>query len=819
LTPAATTTITVTTTGTTTTTTTTTLPIVGDLAALFQSTRVAGNDGGADAEIATTIATAVKDAATNVAGATADEAAALLDTDAIKIVRGSVEAIANFLPTGGSDGGGIDTNEGNRAAEVLTKSIEEFMTQLVTKALESPDAEGESVREDVAGLVSVAWSTTKDAKPVQFTFQADCKTTNMTEFGLLTLAALAPLGVAASSVVEPPKVSCGSLNVELLVESEEVEVRINELVKSGKLIVGGLTASVTTSATAATTAQTITLEIEDAIVTVPLPGDGSVKNDDAPRAEQDDVLIVIYYPQSNTTESLFPTPSTGLGALRSPIVSISLGDNGNTPADKLNGNVEFMLVVNTGGEYEEQVPDKSLNYFKCVYWEYAADLDALDGSGSQQLEQDAGAWSEDGCKMSAIATDDSNTTTVTCSCEHLTHFAVLFTSGGREESRAAWQTEALEWISKLGVGIEVLAIVLTLGTFIAFHDLVKRPEHIIANLCIAVLIGHLMFVLGGHRKEGQSDTSCRATAAVTQYFLLASWSWQLVEAVHLYKVFVEVMGESTKFAWYLLFGWGVPLIFVIPSVIAYKEDYGYTNVIEGEDVHMCWIDTDSKANLFYLVPAMCGLVFNIVVCGIVMKSVAKATTSTKSRAIAVFTFGTTMGLVYVFAALVKIKDGGFAFELLTCIGLATSGVVIFFFHVYRKEDFKHKLSTTFGSSKNSKKKLKLPAKKKFGGGTSNADTLTTSSAPDSTMLTATATTSSETNSRANVSVAEGNSQSVTGLSSMSVNDVPAGGGDIMETSLDMPPADEEARLSAEPTAEATAVQIELDASDDVGLSL
>jgi hypothetical protein len=88
---------------------------------------------------------------------------------------------------------------------------------------------------------------------------------------------------------------------------------------------------------------------------------------------------------------------------------------------------------------------------------------------------------------------------------------------------------------------------------------------------------------------------------------------------------------------------------------------------------------------------MCGLLGNTVVCGIVMKSVTSATKSSKSRAIALLSFGTTMGMSYIFAALALLTqeatgdDGGrktvlSVFEVLLCLGMALQGVLVFYFH-------------------------------------------------------------------------------------------------------------------------------------------
>ena len=123
--------------------------------------------------------------------------------------------------------------------------------------------------------------------------------------------------------------------------------------------------------------------------------------------------------------------------------------------------------------------------------------------------------------------------------------------------------------------------------------------------------------------------------------------------------------KERHFGWYMLFGWGGPLLFVIPSVIAYHDDYAYTTP-RGTD--LCWIDPASNAIYVYVMPALIGLSVNIVICGVVLRSISSAAVNATSRVTAVLAFGTTLGLVYVFGAVLVIR-GSFAIEVLFCLGL------------------------------------------------------------------------------------------------------------------------------------------------------
>ena len=74
-----------------------------------------------------------------------------------------------------------------------------------------------------------------------------------------------------------------------------------------------------------------------------------------------------------------------------------------------------------------------------------------------------GSWSSRGCKLNE---DDSSETRTVCECNHLTHFAILLSPKPPEFSKN--EVIALGIIGYVGVSISLLAITLTIITFIAF---------------------------------------------------------------------------------------------------------------------------------------------------------------------------------------------------------------------------------------------------------------------------------------------------------------------------------------------------------------
>uniref|UniRef100_A0A7M4E2B6 Glucagon receptor-like n=1 Tax=Crocodylus porosus TaxID=8502 RepID=A0A7M4E2B6_CROPO len=62
---------------------------------------------------------------------------------------------------------------------------------------------------------------------------------------------------------------------------------------------------------------------------------------------------------------------------------------------------------------------------------------------------------------------------------------------------------------------------------------------------------------------------CRVAQVVMQYCILANHYWFLVEAVYLYKLLIgAVFSEKNYYTLYLYLGWGTPVVFVVPWMMA-----------------------------------------------------------------------------------------------------------------------------------------------------------------------------------------------------------------------------------------------------------
>ena len=72
-----------------------------------------------------------------------------------------------------------------------------------------------------------------------------------------------------------------------------------------------------------------------------------------------------------------------------------------------------------------------------------------------------GNWSEKGCRKNA---DLSSSSVSVCECDHLTHFAILLSAAPVKVSKKV--KLSLEIIGYVGISVSLLAMLLTIATFI-----------------------------------------------------------------------------------------------------------------------------------------------------------------------------------------------------------------------------------------------------------------------------------------------------------------------------------------------------------------
>ncbi|XP_061899842.1 adhesion G-protein coupled receptor G2-like [Entelurus aequoreus] len=277
------------------------------------------------------------------------------------------------------------------------------------------------------------------------------------------------------------------------------------------------------------------------------------------------------------TQDLFQDPQTantstpGDLSLNSYVVSASI--NGSHVNNLDHGD---RVVVTLRHRQDKRPGDR----VKCVFWDFQ-------DNGGQ------GGWSSVGCETRSISPSQTS-----CLCEHLTHFAVLLDVSREAISEA--DNDILTVLSYMGCGVSSIFLGITLLTYLSFQKLRgDYPSRILINLSAALLGLSLIFLLDSWLSSFSNYFLCIVTAATLHYFLLASFAWMGLEAVHMYFSLVKVFNTYVP-AYILKFcavGWGVPLLVVCLVLAVDKDAYGSSASSQSAALlhstqSFCWLQND-----------------------------------------------------------------------------------------------------------------------------------------------------------------------------------------------------------------------------------
>ncbi|XP_069068562.1 adhesion G-protein coupled receptor G4 isoform X2 [Pleurodeles waltl] len=321
----------------------------------------------------------------------------------------------------------------------------------------------------------------------------------------------------------------------------------------------------------------------------------------------------------------------------------------------------------------------------CVFWDF-------------EKNNKTGGWSTEGCHL--MFTNENYTK---CNCTHLTHFGVLMDISG--EKIDPQNNRILTIITYAGCGISSIFLGVALVTYLALVQLRKdNPSKILMNLCTALLMLNLLFLINNWVSSFKNYGLCISTAILLHYFLLVSFTWMGLEAVHMYFALVKVFNVYVRnyILKFCIVGWGVPAIIVSTVVIVNKDFYGIQNEVSkgvsasaDDNVSFCWIEDPmvfyiSVVSYFSIIFLMNVSMFIVVLHQInVMKSkqhtgVMSILHDLKSTASLTFLLGLTWGFAFFAWGPVRI-----VFLYLFAITNTLQGFFIFLFHCMLKENVRH----------------------------------------------------------------------------------------------------------------------------------
>uniref|UniRef100_A0A8D0ANC4 Adhesion G protein-coupled receptor L2 n=1 Tax=Sander lucioperca TaxID=283035 RepID=A0A8D0ANC4_SANLU len=213
---------------------------------------------------------------------------------------------------------------------------------------------------------------------------------------------------------------------------------------------------------------------------------------------------------------------------------------------------------------------------------------------------------------------DSNKTHTTCSCSHLTNFAILMAH--REIPISDLPDLILTIITRVGIVVSLVCLAISIFTFCFFRGLQSDRNTIHKNLCINLFIAELIFLIGIDMTE--LGIGCAIIAGILHFFFLASFSWMCLEGVQLYLMLVEVFeSEYSRKKYYYVSGYLFPAIVVGVSAAIDYGSYGKGKA--------CWLSVDNHFIWSFIGPVTFIIMLNLIFLVITMYKMVKHTTTLK----------------------------------------------------------------------------------------------------------------------------------------------------------------------------------------------
>lgn len=285
-----------------------------------------------------------------------------------------------------------------------------------------------------------------------------------------------------------------------------------------------------------------------------------------------------------------------------------------------------------------------------------------------------GYWSTQDCRLLG-----TNRTHTTCSCTHLTNFAVLMAHVDVKNADPIHDM-LLDVITWVGILLSLVCLLISLFTFCFFRGLQSDRNTIHKNLCISLFIAESLFLVGINR--GDQPIACAVFAALLHFFFLAAFTWMFLEGVQLYIMLVEVFeSEHSRRRYFYMVGYGVPALIVAVSAAVDYRSYGTERV--------CWLRLDTYFIWSFIGPATLIIMLNVIFLGIalykmfhhtaILKPDSGCLDNIKSWVIGAIALLCLLGLTWAFG-LMYVNESTVAMAYLFTIFNSLQGMFIFIFH-------------------------------------------------------------------------------------------------------------------------------------------
>ncbi|XP_053739978.1 adhesion G protein-coupled receptor L2-like isoform X5 [Synchiropus splendidus] len=303
-----------------------------------------------------------------------------------------------------------------------------------------------------------------------------------------------------------------------------------------------------------------------------------------------------------------------------------------------------------------------------------------------------GYWSTQDCKLL-----DTNKSHTTCSCSHLTNFAILMAHRGNVAEGSVHEL-LLTVITRMGIAVSLVCLAISLYTFCFFRGLQSDRNTIHKNLCLNLFIGELVFLVGINMTEPK--LVCSVVAGVLHFCFLAAFAWMCLEGVQLYLMLVEVFeSEFSRRKYYYVAGYLFPAVVVGISAAVDHRSYGTQRA--------CWLRVDNHFIWSFIGPVTFVILVNVFVLVLTMYKMVKHSTSMKpdssrlggirSWVLGAFALLCLLGLTWSFG-LFFLNESSIVMAYLFTIFNTLQGMFIFIFHCLLQKKVRKEYSKCFRQS-------------------------------------------------------------------------------------------------------------------------
>ncbi|XP_073530209.1 adhesion G protein-coupled receptor F5 isoform X2 [Phyllobates terribilis] len=253
----------------------------------------------------------------------------------------------------------------------------------------------------------------------------------------------------------------------------------------------------------------------------------------------------------------------------------------------------------------------TLNKASCVFWNFNT--------------QD---WDSTGCR----AKNNSDSTMVTCVCDHLTSFSILMSY---DYNVTPEEDLILTYISYIGLGISILSLVICIIIEATVWKSVTKNKtsylrHVcIMNIAVSLLMADIWFIIGSAMADYRNVDACVTATFFTHVFYLCTFFWMLTMGLILFYRLMCVFHDLSKtimmgIAFFL--GYGCPIIISVITVAVTQPSKTYTH---GK---ACWLNMkESKAFLAFIIPALTILLINFITLFVVIIKVLRPSVGDKPK--------------------------------------------------------------------------------------------------------------------------------------------------------------------------------------------